>query len=411
MSKSSLLAPIAAGVATAFVGFASSFAVVLKGLTAVGASDAQAASGLMALSIAMGIAGIVLSLWFRMPISGAWSTPGAALLAATGAATGGFAAATGAFLVVGVLIVAAGLVRPFGRAVAAIPSALANAMLAGILFGLCLAPIKALIDTPMAATLVILAWLLVSRWNRLFATPAAAIVAALLMAFSGQGAALDWTALTPTLVWTAPQLSIEAVVSLALPLFIVTMASQNLPGLAVLSAYQFKPRAGPADRNDGGLHPAGGAFRRPCREPQRGHRGDVRLARRVPRPLEALDRLADRRFCISRLRHARGRRDAFRRGLAAAHRSGGGPRSAQRLRFGAAQRAGRRLRARGGAGDLSGFVFGRRVARDRRRFLGSARGRRDSRDHPRRRFRASTARQASVNSICAPACAVMLVGS
>ena len=118
MSKSSLLAPIAAGVASAFVGFASSFAVVLKGLTAVGASDAQAASGLMALSIAMGIAGIVLSLWFRMPISGAWSTPGAALLAATGAATGGFAAATGAFLVVGVLLVAAGLVRPFGRAVA-----------------------------------------------------------------------------------------------------------------------------------------------------------------------------------------------------------------------------------------------------------------------------------------------------
>jgi len=244
MSKSSLLAPIAAGVATAFVGFASSFAVVLKGLTAVGASDAQAASGLMALSIAMGIAGIVLSLWFRMPISGAWSTPGAALLAATGAATGGFAAATGAFLVVGVLLVAAGLVRPFGRAVAAIPSALANAMLAGILFGLCLAPIKALIDTPMAATLVILVWLLVSRWKRLYATPSAAIVAGLVIAFSGQAGALDWTALTPTFVWTAPQLSIEAVVSLALPLFIVTMASQNLPGLAVLSAYQFKPEPG-----------------------------------------------------------------------------------------------------------------------------------------------------------------------
>src|ERR1700732_5048461 len=117
----SLLQPVTAGFVASFVGYASSFAVILRGLTAVGASDAQAASGLMALSIAMGIAGIVLSLWFRMPISGAWSTPGAALLAATGAATGGFAAATGAFLVVGVLLVAAGLVRPFGRAVAAIP--------------------------------------------------------------------------------------------------------------------------------------------------------------------------------------------------------------------------------------------------------------------------------------------------
>ena len=179
MSRSSLVVPIAAGLVTAFVGFASSFAVILKGLEAVGASDAQAASGLMALSIAMGLAGIVLSLWFRMPISSAWSTPGAALLAATGAAKGGFPAAVGAFLVVGALIVAAGLIRPFGRAVAAIPSSLANAMLAGILFGLCLAPIKALIEVPLPATLVILAWLIVSRWKRMFATPAAAIVAGL----------------------------------------------------------------------------------------------------------------------------------------------------------------------------------------------------------------------------------------
>ena len=188
MSKSSFVAPVSAGVVTAFVGFASSFAVILKGLTAVGASDAQAASGLMALSIAMGIAGIILSLWFRMPISSAWSTPGAALLAATGAVKGGFPAAVGAFVIVGFLIVAAGLIRPFGRLVAAIPSALANAMLAGILFGLCLAPIKALIEVPLAATLVILAWLIVSRWKRIYATPAAAIVAGLVIAFSAQGA-------------------------------------------------------------------------------------------------------------------------------------------------------------------------------------------------------------------------------
>src|ERR1700692_1004029 len=101
MRSASVFQPISAGLVASFVGFASSFAVVLKGLTAVGASDAQAASGLMMLSIAMGLAGVVLSLWFRMPISGAWSLPGAALLAATGAAAGGFAAATGAFLVAG----------------------------------------------------------------------------------------------------------------------------------------------------------------------------------------------------------------------------------------------------------------------------------------------------------------------
>ncbi|MGD0564440.1 MAG: benzoate/H(+) symporter BenE family transporter [Roseiarcus sp.] len=245
MSKRSLIQPVTAGLITAFVGFASSFAVILKGLTAVGASDAQAASGLMALSIAMGVAGIGLSLWTRMPVSAAWSTPGGALLAATGAAAGGFPAATGAFLVVGALMVAAGLVRPFGRLVAAIPSALANAMLAGILFGLCLAPIRGLIESPRQASVVILAWLVVSRWKRLYATPAAAIVAALLIGFGGSGEGFSLSALTPQWVWTTPVFSLDAIVSLALPLFIVTMASQNLPGLAVLSAYNYRPEPGP----------------------------------------------------------------------------------------------------------------------------------------------------------------------
>ena len=124
------------GCLTAFVGFASSFAVVFHGLQAVGATDAQAASGLMALSVAMGLCANILSVVTRLPISIAWSTPGAALLASAGAIEGGFPAAVGAFLICGVLIVIAGLLRPFGRAVAAIPAPLANAMLAGVLLGL-----------------------------------------------------------------------------------------------------------------------------------------------------------------------------------------------------------------------------------------------------------------------------------
>jgi benzoate membrane transport protein len=245
MSVKSAMQPVAAGLITAFVGFASSFAVILKGLTAVGASDAEAASGLMALSIAMGVAGIGLSLAWRMPISSAWSTPGAALLAATGAAAGGYPAAVGAFLVVGLLIVVAGLVKPFGQLVAAIPDPLANAMLAGVLFGLCLAPVRALIVAPGGAGLIVLSWLIVSRWKRVYATPIAAIVAGLVIAFSGQAAAFDWTMMTPRPIFVAPSMSVEAIVSIALPLFIVTMASQNLPGLAVLSAYGYRPSPGP----------------------------------------------------------------------------------------------------------------------------------------------------------------------
>src|SRR5580692_3299681 len=140
----------------AFVGFASSFAVILEGLTAVGASPAQAASGLMALAIAMGVCAILLSLWRREPISIAWSTPGGALLASSALPEGGFPAAVGAFLVCGALIVIAGLWRPLGRAVAAIPSSLANAMLAGVLLNLCLAPMRAVVVSPFVALPVIL---------------------------------------------------------------------------------------------------------------------------------------------------------------------------------------------------------------------------------------------------------------
>ena len=240
-----LLQPVSAGLIAAFVGYASSFAVILKGLTAVGANDAEAASGLMALSIAMGLAGIALSLSTRMPVSAAWSTPGAALLAATGATAGGFPEAVGAFLAVGALIVAAGLIRPFGRAIGAIPPALANAMLAGVLFSLCLAPVKAMAEAPRLAAPIIVAWLLMARWRRLWATPAAAIVAALLIAATSQGAPVAWSDFSPRAIPVAPGFSAAALISLALPLFIVTMASQNLPGLAVLAANGYRPAPGP----------------------------------------------------------------------------------------------------------------------------------------------------------------------
>jgi benzoate membrane transport protein len=245
MRLASPLQPISAGLVAAFVGYASSFAVILKGLTAVGATDAQAASGLMALSISMGIAGVLLSWRSRMPISAAWSTPGAALLASTGAVAGGFSAAVGAFLVVGVLIIGAGLIRPFGRAIAAIPSALANAMLAGVLFSLCLAPVKAMAEAPKLAAPIVLVWLLMARWKRLYATPAAAIVAGVLIAATSQGAPYALADFLPRPIFVAPSFSFEAAISLALPLFIVTMASQNLPGLAVLSTFNFRPSPGP----------------------------------------------------------------------------------------------------------------------------------------------------------------------
>jgi len=237
------LQAFSAGLLAAIVGFASSFAIVIQGLSATGASTAEATSGLMALSISMGLCAIVASLWTKIPVSIAWSTPGAALLASAGAVDGGFPAAVGAFIVCALLIVLAGLVRPFGRAVAAIPGPLANAMLAGVLFGLCLAPVRAVSEMPAYALLVIVTWALALRFARLYAIPLAMIMTFAIAFYAGGAIDLGQSPLVSQPVPVFPVFTIEALVSIALPLFIVTMASQNIPGIAVLKAYGYHPNS------------------------------------------------------------------------------------------------------------------------------------------------------------------------
>ncbi len=242
---------VAAGLLTAFVGFSSSFAVVVQGLAAVGATPAQATSGLVAVTVAMGMCGVVLSLRTKMPVGVAWSTPGAALLASAGAPAGGWPAAVGAFLVCGVLLGLAGLWRPLGRWVARIPSPLANAMLAGVLLTLCLAPVHAVQANPAFALPVILAWALVARWRRLLAVPAAVATAVVLIVLSRHGQGIATAAVWPHPVPVWPEFRAAAMVGIALPLFIVTMASQNIPGLAVLGVNGFHPSPGSLFRATG----------------------------------------------------------------------------------------------------------------------------------------------------------------
>ena len=237
------------GMLTAFVGFASSFAVVLQGLKGVGATDVEAASGVMALSIAMGLCAIVLSSSTRLPVSIAWSTPGAALLASAGVIDGGFAAAVGAFLVCAVLIIIAGLFRPLGRAVAAIPAPLANAMLAGVLLGLCFAPVKAIAFNPLLGLPIVLAWIVVGAFHRLWAVPAALVAFVLVLTFGvempADGLQNVVQSLVPQIELVMPLFTLSGLVSIALPLFIVTMASQNIPGIAVLKVNHYDPKPGP----------------------------------------------------------------------------------------------------------------------------------------------------------------------
>ncbi|CAN7211660.1 benzoate/H(+) symporter BenE family transporter [Rhizobium sp. LjRoot254] len=249
MFKDLSMQSLVMGALTAFVGFASSFAVVLQGLKGMGASDAQAASGLMALSVAMGLCGILLSLKTKMPISIAWSTPGAAFLATSGPLQGGFAVAVGAFLVTAVLIIAAGLFKPLNRAVSSIPAPLANAMLAGVLIGLCFAPVKAVAFNPWFGLPVVIAYFIGGAINRLAAIPLALVAFVFVIAFGvdiPDGAFANvGHAIWPAPELVVPQFSREAIMSIALPLFIITMAGQNIPGITVLRVNGYEPAPGP----------------------------------------------------------------------------------------------------------------------------------------------------------------------
>ncbi|GAA2883145.1 benzoate/H(+) symporter BenE family transporter [Microbacterium esteraromaticum] len=234
--------PITAGIVTALVGFTSSFAVVLTGLDAVGARPAQAASGLLALSLTMGAACIILAWRYRMPITSAWSTPGAALLAAISAVDGGWPAAVGAFLVVAALILLTALVPSLGALIAAIPPSIAQAMLAGVLLPLCIAPVAGIVTNPWGVVPVVLTWLVVTRIAPRWAVPAAFVTATVVVVvgIAASGTEVDPAALLPAFTLTAPAFTVGSIVGIALPLFIVTMASQNVPGIAVMRSFGYE---------------------------------------------------------------------------------------------------------------------------------------------------------------------------
>ncbi|UKA72845.1 benzoate/H(+) symporter BenE family transporter [Arthrobacter sp. FW306-06-A] len=240
--------PVVAGIVTALVGFTSSFAVVLAGLRAVGADPAQAASGLLALTLAVGLGVLVLAWRSKVPVTLAWSTPGAALLAASGMPDGGWPAAVGGFIAAGVLLALTGLVPALGRVIAKIPSSLAQAMLAGVLLQLCLAPFKALGTVPLFVAPVILCWLVMMKFAPRWAVPAALLVALAVIGVSlaSAGTSVDSGALMPALTWTTPAFSLQAMAGIALPLFVVTMASQNVPGVAVLRSFGYETPWQPA---------------------------------------------------------------------------------------------------------------------------------------------------------------------
>jgi benzoate membrane transport protein len=238
MKPVSIAHPITAGIVASITGFASSFALLIAGLRAVGATEAEAASGLLVLCVFQGLLAIGLSLRYRLPLSFAWSTPGAALLVAAHKTTGDFHAAVGAFLLCGVLLLATGLWPWLARTMTRIPRPIASAMLAGILFPICLAPVQAAVQLPLLALPPIAVWLVLTRLAPRWAVAGAVVVTAVAVVLSGPHIAA--VHLLPTLRVVAPAFEPFVLVGLGIPLYIVTMAGQNVPGFAVLRTFGYE---------------------------------------------------------------------------------------------------------------------------------------------------------------------------
>lgn len=232
------LSAAVAGFVAVLVGFTSSVAIVFQAAQALGATPAQTSSWMWALGLGMGLSSLGLSLWTRQPILTAWSTPGAALLAATSGLS--MAQAVGAFIVCALLIILAGATRWFERIMDRIPVAIASALLAGVLARFGLDAVLASRSATLLVGVMALVYLLARRWLPRYATPLVLLAGVLVAAAQGllHLEALHWQWARP--VWTTPQFSVTALIGVALPLFLVTMASQNLPGVAAqrASGYQ-----------------------------------------------------------------------------------------------------------------------------------------------------------------------------
>ena len=239
------LSAVAAGFVTVLVGFASSAAIVFQAAQALGATPAQTASWMWALGIGMGLTCIGLSLRWKMPVVTAWSTPGAAVLV-TSAAGVPMDEAVAGFLVSAVLIAVAGFSGLFERMLGRIPLSLASAMLAGVLLRFGIDAFTSIQAQPVLVLSMLATWLLTRRvWPRY------AIIATLLagIAVAAATSQLQLAGLRLELaqpVWTTPRPSLASVLGVALPLFVVTMASQNVPGVAVIRASGYAVPVSPA---------------------------------------------------------------------------------------------------------------------------------------------------------------------
>jgi benzoate membrane transport protein len=238
--KSHWLSLTSAAAAAVIIGFASTILVLMQAAQSIGATLAQQASMAAILCFMMAATTLVLCWRYKMPMLTAWSTPGAALI--VGSAHGvSYQAALGAFVFAGALMVVTGLVRPIERAIERMPPAIAAAMLAGVLLSYVLKVPPAAIAAPWLVLPLVIAFFSVRMVYPMYAVPVIVVLGLALAAFSGSmGAGCCALGFTP-LIFSVPQFEWAVMVGLGVPLYLVTMASQNLPGFAVMRASGYAP--------------------------------------------------------------------------------------------------------------------------------------------------------------------------
>ncbi len=243
------LSAVVAGFVVVLVGFTSTGAIVFQAAQALGATQSQINSWMWALGLGMGLASILPSLYFKKPVLAAWSTPGAALIATT---TGiAMPEAVGAFVICATLIILAGVTGLFERMMNKIPMAIAAAMLAGVLLRFGMEAFSSIKTAPLLVLTMIVAHLIGRRyWPRYAVVGVLAVGCVIAIATN----ALKWDVVTlewAQPIWITPQFSMAATIGLALPLFVVTMASQNMPGVAVMRAAGYNTPISPVIATSG----------------------------------------------------------------------------------------------------------------------------------------------------------------
>lgn len=237
--KPELKAPIIAGFVASISGSAATFGIAIAGLVAMGASREQTFTALFVLLIGYGLLSTVLSYRYKMPISIVWSTPGAAFLAASAGLGLEFEQAVGGFLLSGVLLTVTGFWPALSALVQKIPSSIANAMLAGILFVFVVTTVQAAVDYPFLVIPFILVWFVLNRIATVWATPVAIVLAFMLVNIDLGWDWLEEARLFPEFGVVLPVFDLIPMISIGIPLYLITMASQNLPGIAIMKGFGY----------------------------------------------------------------------------------------------------------------------------------------------------------------------------